>query len=165
MMTTSRLTQENRLGLKCPIERARRETLGGLRLAAALLVLCLTSGSVASAQVTEDWRATRDTSIGAPPNLYAVRDVGDTLAFDSAGNIFVAGTALPLNAGYPWHVILKYDSDGNQLWSFTVGESGTPYPTARMVDLKVDTQGDVHHSCTQSSEWKPLAVSIGEVLS
>ena len=97
-----------------------------MRLAAAFVV---TATSVVPAQVTQAWVARYDSAGHGP-------DEGSRVAIDAAGNVVVAGTID--EEGSPKSVVLKYDPDGNLLWSHSrpgiAPAPNTPYVSGLVVD-------------------------------
>ena len=87
---------------------------------------------------TEEWRATFDSSLGAPPNLFPAWDIGTRVGFDAAGNVYVVTRSAELRSpNLVEMTVFKYDSLGNEEWrrdgfygsfsDFQVDPAGTVY--------------------------------------
>ncbi len=111
---------------------------------ASLLVLLLFVAVTSSYAQTEEWRATYDSSIGAPPNLYPAADWGRQVRIDASGSAYVLVESAQMqdsSSDNPrtWTVI-KYDPFGSEQWRYRglYTMSGWPRP------FHVDSSGNAY---------------------
>ena len=110
------------------------------RAGASAISLLLLLVSAASFAQTEEWRASWDNSIGAPPNLFPASDSGRRVALDGAGNVYVLATSRAWNSAAINPVscfVFKYDPFGTELWR-------TGGSDCSLVDFQVDRQGNAY---------------------
>jgi hypothetical protein len=83
-----------------------------------ILILLVAAGPTFSQ--TEEWRVSYDSSIGAPPNLYPARDIGQKVGFDLAGFVYVVVASNQMldaaNYNPRGYRVFKYDVFGNEQW-------------------------------------------------
>lgn len=114
-----------------------------LTLCVSALSIChiTLSSKVASAQVTEAWVARYQ----RPSNFYTT---GTAIAVDAAGNVYVAGAVFRRDSGSAY-VMVKYDTNGNELWANTNGINSDPQPPA----IALDSSGNVYLTGTATLKF------------
>jgi hypothetical protein len=98
-----------------------------------------------SAQVTEEW-VVRYTGPGSGA------DRADAMALDSSGNIYVTGLSDGNGTGLDY-VTIKYDSDGNEIWSARYNGPGNSDDSSR--DIALDNFGNVYVTGASAQDSNP----------
>jgi hypothetical protein len=86
----------------------------------------------------------------------------EAVAVDALGDVYVGGSTTSAIDGQPWGgsadlVIMKYDRDGNWLWTRTRGDAGAQ----TVASLAVDPQGNVYATGNTNSGFDGQALAGG----
>ncbi len=120
---------------------------------APLLIGILLIAQFAAAEVTEDWVALHDNIGGA--------DSGRALAIDSSGNIIVTGSSLGFVPGHEYtyeYATLKYDGEGNLLWTARYDGPGTVFSDVP-VGVGVDSADNIYVSGSSPGSGTDLDIA------
>ena len=113
-----------------------------LILSGMVLILALSETVLARVDlVTEEWVATYDGTANEGD------DRAEAIAVDHEGNVIITGDAY-MTGGNRDYVTIKYDPDGNPLWTATY--DGPDMNSDESVDVAVDSTGNIY--VTGSSE-------------
>lgn len=103
-----------------------------------LVILQLALAAIVFAQVDTAWVRRYN---GSGNGFDANTPYGPCLAIDNSGNIYVTGTAYVTGQGQNF-ILIKYDQDGNQLWTTSYNGPANGNDTARAITT--DADGNVY---------------------
>jgi hypothetical protein len=119
-------------------------------LLAAILLTGASAAPSASAQLTRTWLQIYDGTLG-------LHDFARDVAIDAAGNSYVVGwepVFLPPNLYVPHMLTMKYDPQGNLLWTREFHAGGATLPsTARLVALAPNSDVVVAGTVNNGHDW------------